>query len=589
VITVINYDNATDYKNLFSEAEDILRGYRSVKVFNTEISEYYIKNGDNFESLTLMDGEDLFTKFFDTINGDTERKIPGQPVYVKTESKPVSDSVIRITSLEEYYHWLPYLLDKDADGNKIPNKFAILPLDEAHFTINANTRAINIPDDFKKNGVAVQGDELAEVVYFEIDRFFDAMDLNNCNILIQWETPKGANGIVKGVSKEYVRDIESQPGKLIFGWALDKNITHTSGKLKFSVKFYEIDEIEKDGEISQVIVYSFNTLTANATIHPSIGLNLEDKESYIVSENAAQNLLERLESSVIVGNAKAADPVFLDFPYGNSNIVEGSYDVDEESGTLALFALAYAPDTGNINYDWRMRDLDLDNNLTGSIKTIKYDSEFEYVEVKFDDLKKDSNAKHRNIYQKLDDTFKPLGTGEYVVKNENYKDYELYELKGVLNVNKPGVYSVRAKNRIANSLSSVMSTDFGADKVVVLHRPKDIIMNNAGQTSNMHFIDDTTNILAPQFNDQEPGVCTYRWYQASETVNGAPVINNLASGRVSFTDLPEGAKISYGPNAIRVSVPNIFSSKQYKYLTNPESAPTHPDYKPQKHYATFKI
>jgi hypothetical protein len=62
-----------------------------------------------------------------------------------------------------------------------------------------------------------------------------------------------------------------------------------------------------------------------------------------------------------------------------------------------------------------------------------------------------------------------------------------------------------------------------------------------------------------------------------------------ASDRVSFTNLPKGHKISYGHNAIRVSVGDEFSSEQYKYLTNPESAPTHPDYKPQKHYATFKI
>lgn len=52
------------------------------------------------------------------------------------------------------------------------------------------------------------------------------MDLNNCDIFIQWETPKNAEGkTIRSVSSEYIRDIESKPGKLIFGWALSDQIT----------------------------------------------------------------------------------------------------------------------------------------------------------------------------------------------------------------------------------------------------------------------------------------------------------------------------------------------------------------------------
>lgn len=582
MITAINADNATQYRSLFSEAEDMLRGYRSVTVFDTEVTEYFIKNGDNFEVLTLKDGEELINRFFLTINGDPENKIPGQKVYVQTGSGD-PNRIVRITSLEEYFHYLPELLATDEQGNKIPTKFAILPLDEPHFIINANTRAINIPADFKKNGVAVQGDDLAEIVYFEIDRFFDSMDLNNCDILIQWETPKGPKGVIKGVSKEYVRDIESKPGKLIFGWAIEKEITEASGNLKLSVKFYETDDV------TNAMVYNFNTLTATVAIYPSIGLDLSQEGSYVVIGDAATSLLERLEPSVIIGNSEAAEPVFLDYPYGEEAEGVDGYDVGED-GDLDIFALARSTDTGVISYDWRKRELSLDNEPTGSIKTVKYDSEFKYVPVTIAELKADVNAKHRIIYTELDGSYGNPVAGNTVVENEEiYKEKKLFEQKAVFVVTGPGIYSVRAKNRIANSLKAKSSTDDGADKIAIFKRPEDVVMNNAGQTFNMHFIGDVTNELAPKFNDEKPGTCTYQWFQARETVNGAPAINNLASGRVSFTDLPDGAKISYGVNAIRVSVPNVFSSKQYKYLTNPESAPTHPDYKPQKHYATFKI
>ena len=451
MITAINADNATLYRNLFSEAEDKLKGYESVTVYNTDIAEYFVKNGNEFVSLNLSAEADPFTKFFETLNGDAENQIPGQKVYIKNGLEPKNAS---ITSLEEYFHWLPELLIKlDENGKevRVPTKFAILPLDEPHFIINANTRAINIPAEFKKNGVAVQGDDLAEIVYFEIDRFFDTMDLNNCNILIQWETPKGDKGVIKGVSREYVRDIESKPGKLIFGWALDKDITRASGNLKLSVKFYETDEVEIDGKTTTAIVYSFNTLTATVSIHQSIGLNLSDKDSYIVSEDATANLLERLEPSVVVGKLDAADPIFLDFPYGevDEDGYDIDYDTDDKTGILKIYSLAFAPDTGMISYDWRKTELSLDNEATGMVRTVKYNSELEYVPVTLDELKADStHAKDRLIFIKIDEQFKPVGTGENVIgSGDRYVGVALYEKKAVYAVSGPGIYSVRAKNR----------------------------------------------------------------------------------------------------------------------------------------------
>lgn len=199
-----------------------------------------------------------------------------------------------ITTLEEYYNWLPEI-KRDSKGN--PTIFTKLPLDEAHFEINPNTRAITIPAEFKKNGIAVQGDDLAEVVYFMIDRFFDAMDLNNTEIYIEWETPKSKNGGgVKSVSETYLKmiDDENYPGKLIFGWAISDAITKDSGTLKFAVRFIQRNDENK-------IVYSFNTLTAQATIHPNLGLDLEN-DSYDV-DNCNNRLLERIEPSVVVGGA----------------------------------------------------------------------------------------------------------------------------------------------------------------------------------------------------------------------------------------------------------------------------------------------
>ena len=60
----------------------------------------------------------------------------------------------------------------------------ILPRDEGLFEIDANSRKINIPAEFSRNGVGVQGDELAEIIYFSIDRYFDTTDLYDKDIFV---------------------------------------------------------------------------------------------------------------------------------------------------------------------------------------------------------------------------------------------------------------------------------------------------------------------------------------------------------------------------------------------------------------------
>lgn len=153
--------------------------------------------------------------------------------------KKYSDSAVEgynpnnhITSLEEYFSYLRTLVNTNSDYKM---KYIVLPLDEPHFTIDANTRAIGIPNEFKKNGIAVEGDDLAETIYFEIDRYFDSMDFNNCLIYVQCELPKTKEKVIYPV--EY-KDITSMPGKLIFGWPVSSNVTNSAGALKFSVQFY---------------------------------------------------------------------------------------------------------------------------------------------------------------------------------------------------------------------------------------------------------------------------------------------------------------------------------------------------------------
>lgn len=73
------------------------------------------------------------------------------------------DNIFYIDSLEQYFYYLPYLMEFNQDGEEqyyatSGRRYAILPLDEEHFEIDANSRIITVPASFRKNGIAVKGD-----------------------------------------------------------------------------------------------------------------------------------------------------------------------------------------------------------------------------------------------------------------------------------------------------------------------------------------------------------------------------------------------------------------------------------------------
>jgi hypothetical protein len=91
---------------------------------------------------------------------------------------------VEINSLESYFSNINKLLNlKDKSANYC-RRYTILPLDENYFSIDTNTRKIEVPASFSKNGVGVQGDMGAETIYFKVPRYFDAVDLNNTDIYI---------------------------------------------------------------------------------------------------------------------------------------------------------------------------------------------------------------------------------------------------------------------------------------------------------------------------------------------------------------------------------------------------------------------
>ena len=173
------------------------------------------------------------------------------------EIREKSEGALDIDNIESFFGNLLEITALD-------KKYLRLPVDEPLFEIDANSRKIDVPSEFKSNGLSVQGDHLAETVFFSIDRYFDYMDLSTCDISINWKM-----GSETGRTHNFIMNTDIIPGSIVFGWPVNKTITAKSGALSFAVEFCKKND---DDEIT----YAFNTLAS--TINIKDGLVVESAE-----------------------------------------------------------------------------------------------------------------------------------------------------------------------------------------------------------------------------------------------------------------------------------------------------------------------
>lgn len=208
-----------------------------------------------------------------------------------------------IQNLAQYFHYMHDLTQIDVSKNEL--KFTKLPLDEAHFVIDLDKRSITVPAAFDK-GVSVRGDEIAEIVYFEVDRYYDATDLNEQEIIIEWINAAGQ----KGYSRPYGKDVDLIPGKIVFGWPLSSKVTAKDGNVQFAVRFYDAT----DTVASSGIVYSLSTLMQTVKIYTTIDIRLEDiinKSADILEDNTLDVIAARAVNSKNEDGAKPGAPVIF--------------------------------------------------------------------------------------------------------------------------------------------------------------------------------------------------------------------------------------------------------------------------------------
>lgn len=349
-----------------------------------------------------------------------------------------ASQALNITNPDEYISSLNEYFAAIEDLAQIDLKFTILPLDEETFDIDANSRTITVPPSFK-HGVGVKGDQVAEIIYFKIDRYFDATDLNTQNIYIEWENAKGEQGL----SKEYVRDITTDPDHIIFGWPLASQITEYAGAIKFAVRFYSFKDptaAEKE------IVYSFATQPQTIMINNTMDFAIADEGIQRLEDDVIDMIKARFQNS-------EKDDVTTDVPAPTFllNLTTGEYDVytkdtyDEDPNSYALQAQAVG--SGNVTYVLKKATPGSNIWVSQDNNTVKID----YRQTQ------DTTRNPSKIYYIPVEKEGVLAYEVYPSEFDADSNQGIYEQYCFAFVSAPGDYLIQAKNRVGISSKSLDS------------------------------------------------------------------------------------------------------------------------------------
>lgn len=380
-----------------------------------------------------------------------------------------------ITSLNEYFSNIEALA-------RINPIYTVLPLDEDTFDIDANTREIKVPKHFKDNGISVQGDEIAEVVYFKINRYFDTIDLSTKDIYIQWRSAAAdENGqLIEGVSVPWCIDYESEPNYILFGWPISSKITKAAGEISFAVRFYEFDNDNNQ------ITYSLSTLIQKVAVKQSLDFNILDKflegkglaESTLVLDDNTNLILNRLEDSELTGaTVKAETPEFLVNlnPSGVEPVENSESRQFETEAWLALDTNGFrtvpitaevqatSADGGRISYSWKKYSLGGQLN-ENTLMPIRYTNKFLPTT---DTSRRSNKSYYINTVDLNDDSAYKVYPGNkndandvsntFDSTDENYPENGIFERFSSAVIDTVGKYLVSVTNRVENSTAKTQS------------------------------------------------------------------------------------------------------------------------------------
>ena len=446
---------------------------------------------------------------------------------------PVADADIiaaeKFTSLEQYFTHIGDLaglhdacvrgteleVDKTTWNERFAQyaKYLMIPLDEAYFKIDANKRTISIPTVFAANGVSIAGDHRAETLLFEIDRYFDFIDLLRTNIYVQWTDANNKTGAT------LISLIDYDDQKIRFGWVLSDQVTKDTGNLTFSIRFFMRND-------SGVIYYSLNTLPVTVRIRAALRLTIEETYTDEAPYLFTQAIVNGASSSS--GTFPVHPTIFEQIPTPVEAHAEMTSVYLDENNTCTFKIGAYTTDNGSLSYNWKFLPsgqseiIDLNENYTdyGIDISVKYEKT------------KDATVNPFKSYYTTDDGIAyELFDGEAFIEGTDY--YEAIAYCVITNTNQSivGRYNANVVNTIGTNTSTTSSIYWTINKPQSITYTKDL--NTSG---NIILEDEGKNLHVIAAPDDSHATLTYQWYYSDEKDGEMSLIPDATSNLYNAED-----------------------------------------------------
>lgn len=192
-----------------------------------------------------------------------------------------------ITSPAEYSKYPQDLLTID---NVVTTPIRI-PEDEPIYNIDLNSRIIDAPEF-----LSVKTDHQAEIIYFQVDRYFENMDLANTVCIVEYinenATDTWGEPVGMGVYCVPVVDVTTlkEENKMIIPWVITGQATAAAGNVQFAVRFFKFDSNIEQGK-DPILVYSLSTQIANSKVlYGMDSWSPENTSNLVVPEDYLQSI-----------------------------------------------------------------------------------------------------------------------------------------------------------------------------------------------------------------------------------------------------------------------------------------------------------
>ena len=193
---------------------------------------------------------------------------------------------------EQYYQQHPYYaLLKSISDKTVALEVQKNLLSVNLFRIDLNAREIIAPTGYL-DFIGVVGEHKAETITFQVDRYYEDVDLADMTIVIEYVNADGEGR----VSPVIARDFTTFDEKILFDWIIDQDFFRTAGEVQFDVRFYMVGDAQDTNTLNRALVYSLRTRPFVSKVVDTLPIDFEGMEEEYADSFASQ--IETLLGSV---------------------------------------------------------------------------------------------------------------------------------------------------------------------------------------------------------------------------------------------------------------------------------------------------